>query len=100
MSLVCPKCGAGLSVFKVRDEFECSECRTLLAARTFRAMLFVFILWTIIDLPVMLLSYGLFEGDRAVTLHIVISGVVGIAMFVTGMNAWAVVTIRETHHAS
>jgi len=85
---------------RVRDSFECSKCRAHLVGRTFWAMVVVLILWSLVDLGVMVVSWGLFDDWRAMVMQLVLSGAAGCALFVLGMRAWAVVALAEGSNAS
>jgi tetrahydromethanopterin S-methyltransferase subunit D len=101
MTLVCPHCQTGISALRVRESFECSKCHAPLTGRTFGATLSVIILWVIVDFFVALfLNTSIANTDVAFVARLAVSMLVGWALFVFGIGAWASVTSRDSEHAN
>jgi hypothetical protein len=83
MAATCPRCGASISVLKVRDRFQCRSCKAELTAPAIAPLLGFIVLWSLLDLVALVLVRGAAPENEALAsvLHLLISVALGVAIF-------------------
>jgi hypothetical protein len=96
MAAKCPKCSNELSPWGIRKEFICAHCGAALSANATARTLLAFVVWVVLDLPLLLVAQAA-AGDST-PLYLLYYGlpsaVLGLGVFWVVFSA-ASVSLRE-----
>ncbi len=82
MSTHCPSCHTPISWIKLRRKFLCPHCGCKLSANTGRASAIAIGIWIVVDIPIRLATYGIF--DQYFFVGVIVRGLL------IGMAGWAI----------
>jgi len=97
MNALCPNCKASISWWKLRGEFTCPRCASLLSAKTTGPFIVTIVLWILADIPVKLFLFETFGTESLIGLfaRVVVSGAVGWGLAFLIVGSFSTVTARH-----